>query len=75
MKNSFIFRLLVLSIAFMGIFVLSGCSPDAAEQAAETQSETKSAPPLLETEPAADFPKVVVLYGRDDLVPWLESQN
>lgn len=77
MKNSFIFRLLVLGIAFIGIFALSGCSPDTPEQAAETQSETESARPLLETEPepAADLPEVVVLYGREDLVPWLESQN
>lgn len=68
MKNSIFFRLLVLSIALIGIFALSGCSPDASEEAVETQTES-------EPEPAADLPKVVVLYGRDDLVPWLESQN
>jgi Bax protein len=28
-----------------------------------------------DTQPAAPLPEVVVLYGQEDLIPWLESEN
>lgn len=69
---------LIVSLAFF----LWGCSPDAPEAEGEAQAETQaestgthSAEPVPEPEPVAELPEVIVLYGREELQPWLESEN
>lgn len=79
MNNSPLLRLLTLALC--GVFTLSGCSPDASEPQDEPQTadqtEVSEAPQVKAAEPEAPpgFPKVIVLYGKEDLVPWLKSEN
>lgn len=68
----------LLTLALCGVFALSGCAPDAAESQEESQSVAETEQPLADEPEAgapADLPEVVVLYGKEDLVPWLESEN
>lgn len=85
MKFSEITRTITLLSIFSCLFALTACSNDdavepAAQQAPSEQSDPQSDPapvasPEPEPEPAADLPEVVVLHGREELVPWLESEN
>ena len=61
--------------------ILGGCSPDAPEQKNEAQATepTEAAVvPLVEPEPepqpkpAKKLPEVVVIYGREEFIPFLE---
>ena len=75
--NNFPIRRL-LTLALCGVFALSGCAPDAGEPQDEPQSVAETEQLLAdepEVEAPADLPEVVVLYGKEDLVPWLESEN
>jgi len=74
----FKFRSLNIFVVVASLFLLWGCSDDTTEQitesAPEPQTEAATAP-VSEPEPAVELPEVVVLYGREELVPWLEAQN
>ena len=72
-------RLLSVSalVLLMGLW---GCSEDQPAPAEEAPAEALAEPvaeatPEPEPKPAADLPEVIVLYGREELVPWLESEN
>ena len=67
-------------LVMTGLLLLWGCSEDTPGQQTMAQEEATPAPPVeavvaAEPEPAADLPEVIVLYGREELVPWLESEN
>jgi uncharacterized FlgJ-related protein len=75
-------RRLLSVFALVVIVGLWGCSEDQPAATDETSSESLAEPvaeATLEPEPepelAADMPEVIVLYGREELVPWLESEN
>ena len=75
-----------LLVLFLSTFTLVACAqedpaqPMAPEEASNEMTEPEPAPapepePEPEPEPAAELPEVVVLYGREELVPFLESEN
>ena len=70
-----LFALLV--IALLGGLSLTSCGRDEATAAETAIDAAPVATPTAEPEPepAADLPRVVVLYGREELVPFLESQG
>ena len=70
-------------LASLSLFLIAGCAPDPADEAASEQTEQAAAiepaPPSRapETEPVAstpDAPEVVVL-ASEDLFAWLEEEN
>ena len=71
-------------IAMLALFLLSsalvwGCSQEEPATTAEVAEVTTAAEPQpaepAEQKPSADLPKVVVLYGREELVPFLEAND
>ncbi len=76
---------MVALVAFLcATSFLGGCSPDAPEQKNQAQAtepaETAVVPlvepqPEPQPEPAKELPEVVVLYGREEFVPFLESKD
>jgi len=70
--------------ALLLFLTLWGCSEDPTGQqdeapggaTPETIVEAVPAPePEPIPEPLAELPEVIVLYGKEDMVPWLESEN
>lgn len=60
--------------------LLAGCSPDAPEQESAAQAADPAETDVLvevesQPEPAPQLPEVVVLYGREEFVPFLESKD
>ena len=70
-------RSILLLTCLCGALAAAACTSDATEEAPEAAAETPAVEPdATDTvEPAVDLPEVVVLYGREELVPWLESEN
>ena len=75
-------RPLLLLFILCCSFTLASCAQEdsapADEAAAITEAQPESAPEpelMPEPEPAADLPEVIVLHGRNDFIPWLESEN
>lgn len=69
-------------LLLVSLFLLLGCSENSSEEQtvagegtpSQTPVET-AVEPVPEPEPAAELPEVVVVYGREDFVPWLESED
>ncbi len=78
MKHPNSSRMLFLFVVLCATMTLIGCSPDAPEQKNTVQltgpAETVPETPV-EPEPGKELPEVVVLYGREDFVPFLESKD
>ena len=72
------FRIVAFAIFLCAALMMGGCSPDAPEQKSEAKAteraETTVAPPV-QPEPAKELPEVVVIYGREEFIPFLESKN
>lgn len=73
-------RRLLSVFALVLVTGLWGCSEDQPAPVEEAPAEALAEPvaeaaPEPEPQPAADLPEVIVLYGREELVPWLESEN
>ncbi len=75
-------RPILSMIALVFLMSIWGCSEDQPVAAAESPAEPVPEPvieaipePEPEPEPASELPEVIVLYGREELVPWLESEN
>ena len=73
-----------LFLLALSLLALNACSDNAdqAELEAAPQATEAAVPeaepepkPEPKPEPAAKLPEVVVLHGREELVPWLESEN
>lgn len=88
MKN--ITALRFFALALVSVLLLPACSQDAPEPPTETSAEAnqpgQESPPAepphalepssgQEPDSAAELPEVVVVYGREELVPWLESED
>jgi Bax protein len=72
MKNTLIFQFLTL----LCVFTLTGCSPDTPEVLTTDQPQVQTpVTPEPAAETAAKLPEVIVLYGEEDFIPWLESEN
>lgn len=69
---------LCLALALASL-LLTACSPDQPEPVAAAPETAPLADPEPESEaaapPAREVPEVVVIYGRDEMIPWLESQD
>ena len=76
-------RSTLLLFCLCGALAVAGCAPestegpDAEQSVAENAStdSTESPAAAVTAEPAVELPEVIVLYGREELVPWLESEN
>ena len=80
MRTSHMNRSFFLLFILCCSFTLASCSQEdsaPAEEAPEiAEAQPESAPePVPEPEPTADLPEVIVLHGRNDFIPWLESEN
>jgi len=84
MNTFFAPKKLSLITALLLLFALWGCSEDSTGQQDDAQAEptanaiveaVSEPEPTPEPEPAADLPEVIVLFGKEDMVPWLESEN
>ena len=72
MKYTLIPQVLILICAF----AITGCSPDDPGQQTEVQGETQvGASEPSQPDTAAELPEVIVLYGQEDMVQWLESED
>jgi Bax protein len=84
MNNSPVSRILVPVLAGAFLLASAGCSREEPEESdqpsavavSELQTDSQEAaeaPPKPAT--SEQLPEVVVLYGREELIPWLESEN
>ena len=74
-------RTITLLSIFSCVIALTACSnEDAAEPATQQAASEQPVPqpeavPEPEPEPAAELPEVIVVEGRDEFIPWMESEN
>ena len=76
-----IIRTTTLLTILFSILTLTACSnedagdPEAQQTASEQPVPEAIPEPEPEPELAVELPEVIVVYGREELVPWLESEN
>lgn len=79
MKINKLSRLSIVLFAMVGTFLTSCSQDDSGEvdksPAVIVEQSTPAVAPEPTSEPAEELPEVVVLYGRDEFVPWLEAEH
>jgi len=75
----------VLLLCLCATLAVTACNTDpnaepatgvaVAEDAAAVGSDSSAATEPVEAGPAAALPEVIVLYGREELLPWLEAEG
>jgi len=79
MKINNLSRVSIVLFAMIGT-LLTACSQDDPDQvdkspAVIAEQSTPAVAPEPIPEPAEELPEVAVLYGREEMVPWLEAEN
>jgi len=70
------FRMRAIAIFLGATLVLGGCSQDASDQNNAAQvTDPATTGVVQQSDSTKEPPEVVVLYGKEDLVPFLESKN